>query len=282
MLASRLLGWSTVCAVELKPYPRKVLLQRQRDGILEPFPIWDDVCTFDGNPWRGSVDVISGGFPCQDISQAGSGKGLSGERSSLVYEMLRIAQEVQPRFIWAENSARLRANGLGAIVTTLERMGYDCAWCVLGARHVGAPHRRDRLWLLAHANSYPIRKQRKRPRRKGRTANEPGDHGIVGLVCDTNGNSQPRRPVDAQKMAKLCGDLQDADSAQRQRDGLPVGVQAQHAEFSGAGWWQTEPTLDRVVNGFPGRLDQLRAIGNGQVPQVAALAWRILSNTLGV
>ena len=75
ILGGILLGWRTVCAVEIDAYCRHVLLARQRDGILDRFPIWDDVCTFDGRPWRGSVDVISGGFPCQDISVAGRGGG---------------------------------------------------------------------------------------------------------------------------------------------------------------------------------------------------------------
>jgi DNA (cytosine-5)-methyltransferase 1 len=76
ILGGKLLGWRTVCAVEFAPYPRSVLLARQRDGVLEPFPIWDDVRTFDGHPWRGHVDVVSGGFPCQDISVSGGGLDL--------------------------------------------------------------------------------------------------------------------------------------------------------------------------------------------------------------
>jgi len=76
ILGGHLLGWRTVAAVEIEDYPRRVLLQRQADGFLPRFPIWDDICTFDGKPWRGKVDVISGGFPCQDISIAGGGEDL--------------------------------------------------------------------------------------------------------------------------------------------------------------------------------------------------------------
>tara|TARA_R100000808_G_C2137359_1_gene145487 strand:- start:892 stop:1602 length:711 start_codon:yes stop_codon:yes gene_type:complete len=223
LLASKLLGWSTVCAVEIEPYARKVLFQRQAEGHLERFPIWDDVRTFDGNPWRGSVDIVSGGFPCQNISSAGKREGITGKSSSLIYEMLRIVEEARPRFVFAENSPQLRANGLGAIISTLAGMGYDCAWGVLGAWHSGAPHKRNRLWLLAHANS-----------------------------------------------------------AQREGNSGTIGIQAEHANACGAGWWQTEPALDRVANGFPDRVDQLKAIGNAQVPQVAALAFQVLSETLGV
>ena len=90
ILAGHMLGWRTVCAVEREAYAAQVLAQRQNDGALRPFPIWADVCSFDGRPWRGLVDVVSGGFPCQDISSAGTGKGLDGERSGLWTEMARI------------------------------------------------------------------------------------------------------------------------------------------------------------------------------------------------
>jgi len=76
ILGGKLLGWRTVCAVEWEAYPASVLCARQNDGLLPPFPIWDDVQTFDGHPWRGIVDVVSGGFPCQDISVAGGGQAL--------------------------------------------------------------------------------------------------------------------------------------------------------------------------------------------------------------
>jgi DNA (cytosine-5)-methyltransferase 1 len=103
ILGGKLLGWRTVCAVEWEPYAAAVLCARQNDGILAPFPIWDDVRTFDGRPWRGRVDVVSGGFPCQDISVAGKGDGLDGERSGLWSEMARIIGEVQPRFAFVED-----------------------------------------------------------------------------------------------------------------------------------------------------------------------------------
>ena len=106
ILGSELLGFRTVCAVELEPYPASVLLARQNDGLLPPFPVWDDVRTFDGRPWRGLVDVVSGGFPCQDISVSGKRKGLEGTRSGLWSEMARIICEVRPRFAFVENSPK--------------------------------------------------------------------------------------------------------------------------------------------------------------------------------
>ena len=154
ILGGKLLGWRTVCAVELDPYCQQVLLQRQRDGLLEPFPIWDDVKTFNGRPWRGLVSVVSGGFPCQDVSCASpTGEGLDGDKSGLWEEMARIVGEVRPAHVFVENAAILNVRGLGRVLGDLAALGYDARWGVLGARHVGAPHRRDRMWILADSRS---------------------------------------------------------------------------------------------------------------------------------
>jgi DNA (cytosine-5)-methyltransferase 1 len=153
LLGSYGLGWHTICAVEIDHYCREILLCRQADGLLEPFPIWDDIRTFDATPWRGKVDIITGGFPCQGISSAGKRLGLSDPRSGLIFEMLSIINEIRPRFILAENSPHLRTNGLGSILQSLAEMGYDAQWGVLGAWHAGAPHKRDRLWLVAYSDS---------------------------------------------------------------------------------------------------------------------------------
>ena len=147
ILGGHLLGWRTVCAVEWEPYPASVLCARQNEGLLPPFPIWDDVQTFDGKPWRGIVDVVSGGFPCQDISAAGKGAGIDGERSGMWREMARIIREVRPRFVFVENSPMLTSRGLGAVLGDLATMGFDAKWGVLGAADVGANHQRDRIWI---------------------------------------------------------------------------------------------------------------------------------------
>ena len=149
ILGGHLLGWRTVCAVEWEPYPASVLCARQNDGLLPPFPIWDDVQTFDGHPWRGIVDVVSGGFPCQDISVAGNGDGLDGERSGMWREMARIIGEVRPRFAFVENSPMLVTRGLERVLADLTAMGYDSRWGVISAADIGANHRRERIWIYA-------------------------------------------------------------------------------------------------------------------------------------
>ena len=159
ILAGHLLGWRTVCAVEIEDYPRRVLLQRQADGLLPRFPIWDDITTFDGKPWRGKVQVVTGGFPCQDISAAGKRAGLDGERSGLWGEMARIICEVQPRYAFIENSPMLTIRGLDRVLCDLASMGFDANWGVLGAADVGAKHKRDRIWIVGYTNDSKRRRE---------------------------------------------------------------------------------------------------------------------------
>lgn len=153
ILGGKLLGWRTVCAVERDAYCASVLAQRQNDGHLEPFPIWSDLCSFDGKPWRGLIDVVSGGFPCQDISVAGKGAGIKAQRSGLWKEMFRIVCEVQPKFVFVENSPALTSRGLGTVLGDLASVGFDAEWGVLGSNHTDGFCKRERIWILASGNS---------------------------------------------------------------------------------------------------------------------------------
>ena len=232
ILGGYLLGWRTVCAVEIEDYPRRVLLARQRDGILPRFPVWDDVTTFDGTEWRGRVDVVSGGFPCQDISCAGKGAGLDGARSGLWAEFARIIGEVQPAFVWVENSPMLLVRGIGRVLWDLAAMGYDARWGVLGAGDAGGLHERNRIWILGFADH---RKER-----------------IQGF--------QPKK-VQAQPAFSWCQNVRRSEDL-RVRPDLPESV------------------LLRTQHDVAHYVDRISAIGNGQVPAVAALAWNVLSKGL--
>lgn len=150
ILAATLLGWRTICAVEIDAGARQQILDRQRDGILERFPLWDDVRTFNGRPWRGHVQVVTAGFPCQDISQCGAGAGIAGERSGLWKEAKRIICEVGPELVVLENSPMLTSRGLGRVLGDLAEMGFDARWGVFRASTIGAAHHRARLYLVAH------------------------------------------------------------------------------------------------------------------------------------
>jgi DNA (cytosine-5)-methyltransferase 1 len=153
ILGGHLLGWRTVCAVERDAYAALVLAQRQADGVLPLFPIWSDVQSFDGRPWRGIVDVVSGGFPCQDISAAGRGAGIEGKRSGMWVEMARIIGEVRPRRVYVENSPMLTSRGLGRVLGDLAALGFDARWGVVSAADTGAHHLRERIWIVADTDT---------------------------------------------------------------------------------------------------------------------------------
>lgn len=171
-----------------------------------------------------------GGFPCQDISIAGRGAGINGERSGLWAEMFRVVREVRPKYVFVENSPALTSRGLCRVLGDLASIGFDAEWDVFGARHVGAPHKRDRIWILAYSRC------------------ERGNAGACQIL-----QPEGKEPIgeDANNLCKKSS-----------------------FENGGAGtaWWCSEPEVGRVVNGVAHRVDQLRAIGNGQVPAVAKLA----------
>lgn len=146
LLAGQILGWRPICAVELNGYRRSILMLRQSDGCLPRFPIWDDIRTFDGLPWRGRVDVVSGGFPCQAYSSAARGQNVADD---LWPEMRRIVAEAAPRYVFAENPSR---NAIDAAADDLEAMGYQTRCVALSARDLGADHIRQRYWLRAYAD----------------------------------------------------------------------------------------------------------------------------------
>ena len=296
ILGSKLLGWRTVAAVEWGEYPASVLCARQNEGLLPPFPIWSDVQTFDGRTWRGRVDVVSGGFPCQDISVSGKGAGIDGERSGMWSHMARIIGEVRPRFAFVENSPALISRGLGRVLGDLAALGYDCRWGVLGASDIGANHQRDRFWLVAtYANSVISGdKWEKEVRSDGsmdQREAKPINHGDTEQMADTaqlqcNGSHHHAELVmehdPVSKSGNHCGaaHLADTDSAQRQRNERAQRTQPEYADAGGSSWWASEPDIRRVANGVAARVDRLKAIGNGQVPLCAATAWRMLGGQM--
>lgn len=146
-------GIRTVAYVEREAYAAAVLVARMEDAGMDLAPVWDDVSTFDGRPFRGRVDLVAGGFPCQDISNAGKRAGIEGERSGLWKEFARIIAEVQPRFVFVENVGALIARGLDVVLGDLAALGFDAEWGCFRASDAGAPHRRERVFILAHAAS---------------------------------------------------------------------------------------------------------------------------------
>ncbi len=140
----------TVAYCENEPYAQAVILSRIASGELDNAPIWDDVTTLSGlRHLPANIDIVYGGFPCQDISVAGAGVGLGGERSGLYFEVERLVREIAPTFVFLENVPAIRTRGLERVVKGLSSLGYDCRWTTLSASQVGAPHKRERWFLLA-------------------------------------------------------------------------------------------------------------------------------------
>jgi len=288
ILGGHLLGWRTVCAVEWEQYPASVLCARQNDGLLPPFPIWDDVQTFDGRPWRGIVDVVSGGFPCQDISAAGKGVGIEGERSGMWREMARVIHEVRPRYVFVENSPMLTTRGHGVVLGELAAMGFDARWGVLGAADVGANHQRDRIWirakwrgLLPHAQYDRIRwweqQQESIEKERGDVANTSSQRGQAGFT-DSQGWQERDSNLTFNSSSNLAYTENEGDVWREWELGF---VEQKHNSRRGSTngsrkWWSAEPNVGRVAHGIPARVDRLKAIGNGQVPLCAATAWGLL------
>jgi DNA (cytosine-5)-methyltransferase 1 len=143
-------GFRTDCYVEIDSDCQEVIKERAQEGRLDVAPIWDDVRSFDGRRWRGSIDLVCGGFPCQDISIVGKGAGLNGERSGLWREMRRVIREVRPRYVLVENVAALRSRGLDRVLGDLAELGFNAEWSVVSACSMGAPHPRKRMFIVAY------------------------------------------------------------------------------------------------------------------------------------
>ena len=259
ILGSHLLGWNTICAVERDAYAAQVLAQRQNDGILPPFPIWSDITTFDGKPWEGIIDVISGGFPCQDISAAGKGAGINGERSGLWAEMARIIGEVRPRFVLVENSPMLVGRGLTRVISDLAKMGYDAQWARLSASNFGAPHIRDRIWIVAKWNQlFP----------------HSNLHWSGRWQQQQEGIKESSYAIPNPTSIGLSRSRQSWFSCDPAEN--PEG-QANRTFYERVGHiWGIESQLGRVANGVAHRVDRLKTVGNGQVPVVAKGAFEYL------
>jgi DNA (cytosine-5)-methyltransferase 1 len=256
------------------------------------------------------ADFISAGFPCQDISFAGAGAGLAGARSGLVWPLLRTIRLVRPRSALLENVAALLGRGLGSILGHMAEVGYDAEWHCIPASAVGAPHQRDRIWILLadadceRAQVSPAGYEPAQPITRSTGAHRPSTHATPVLGPEVF-RRQPDRDfagvgslADAESDGRIARRTRDASQGPRGRQsrgggisqdlrnanvsGLALG-QGQSRdvgeEFSpsfGADWWSAEPDVGRVADGVPARVDRLRCLGNAVVPQVVEMIGRAI------
>jgi DNA (cytosine-5)-methyltransferase 1 len=276
-VAAAIGGARAVCMVEREAFAIANMVAQMEAGALAQAPIWTDVTTFDGGPWRGRVDILTGGPPCQPFSTAGKRKHTDDERW-IWADVARIIGEVRPGVVFLENVPGLRKRGLSVMLRDLAAMGYDAGWGCFKASDAGAPHRRTRLFLLAYADREQLRQHQQR-----------AQGGRVNL-CD-GGKAQPQH--DGAKLADaMCAGPQgwQPQALQREGRGQEGGAASQLCAASfppgpgdANGWrrWTRaggpEPGVRGGSHGAPDRVDRIRLLGNGVVPAQAALAFRELS-----
>lgn len=267
LLADLILGHTPIIAVEWDKNACRVLRDRAADGWFPNLSVWEgDVRLFDPSDYAGRVDCIAAGFPCQDISAAGKGAGISGSRSGLVSEVFRAIDAIQPRFVFLENSPRIRTKGRHIVIAELVARGYAWRDGIIGAADVGAPHKRDR-WccLAANLDGLPeLPSQGSQQNERGRS--DYTDKDATNFMCERRTYSS--RGSATAKISNI-------------RVTPMLGIGERPAARSKA-WFEVEPDVGRLVYGVaddvvPGAI---RALGNGQVPLQMATAWAMLGGPL--
>jgi DNA (cytosine-5)-methyltransferase 1 len=278
ILGGELLGWKTVCAVEIERDCQERLLQRQREGFLPFFPIWDDVKTFDGRPWRGCVDIVSGGFPCTDISAAGKGDGIEGAESGLWKEMARICRDVRPRYVWIENSPLLTIRGLAVVLWDIAAMGLDAEWCVVSSADAGGSSLRERIWILAYtAGEQDERKgQRGFQPESSQCYSDVANGPLIGRERAGKTREWWNRLKDGRAKGRTTAQPGLGGASHGLADWLDAFAASGRPPVAGRGPEQFPWEPPRTCKGFKDRSKRIRAIGNGQDPWALALAWKIL------
>mgnify|MGYP003111711868 CR=1 FL=1 len=283
-------GFKTVAFCEVDKKCQAVLKKHWPD-----VPMFDDVSNLKGKDIEEKIDVICGGFPCQDISLAGKGAGLAGKRSGLWSEFYRLIKEIRPKYAIIENVSALRSRGLDQVLRALSEIGYDAEWHCITAASIGAPHRRDRIWIVAYSSNEGI------DRGQWKQADDAIESGFRGSdsggsisnvefkimahaddIRSSRGGETGIRENLEKAWSQFTGggsigynrEMADSDNKRLQRDvgEREAGTQGESKRHtSERGWWATEPDVGRVANGIPGRVDRLKQLGNAVVPQIPQL-----------
>jgi DNA (cytosine-5)-methyltransferase 1 len=250
-------AFETVAFCEIEPFCRKVLKKHWPE-----VPQYGDIRGLSASQLELDgirVDAICGGFPCQDISFAGKGAGLAGERSGLWFEFARLIGEIRPRYVIVENVSALLVRGLDVVLGTLAEIGYDAEWHCIPAYHVGAHHERDRVWIVAYPTargSIEAGKDSKRPKKRS---------GGSGSILANAASSKARSAKPGQ-----------CDCTSQEEWPFFVPSLGGRDSLVGAGDWNTEPSVRRVADGVSANVDRVSALGNAVVPQIPELIGRAI------
>jgi DNA (cytosine-5)-methyltransferase 1 len=284
---SILLGHRVMGYVENDPHCQRVIAQRIADGIFDRAPIFGDIRAFSAEgyarSYRGMVDLVSGGFPCQPFSVVGKRAGKDDARN-MWPATLDTVRAIRPRWCFFENVPGLVSSGyFGEILGGLAALGFDAEWTVLGADDCGAPHRRKRLWILAYSNRWRAHQKQKRKPGIGDQIHTCRD-GKVREMANTKRLRELQPQGGERKERGRIGDRcswwdeDPADVPHTMREGCRTQGTGQEepGQREGSSRRPTQPPMGRMAYGVARRVQRLRAIGNGQVPIVAATAFRLL------
>lgn len=281
----------TIGYVEIDKYAQSVLLSRMVDGSIETAPIFRDITKLDGRKLRGHVDIISGGFPCQDISVAGNGKGLEGQRSGLFFEVVRLTKEIRPSFVFLENVPAIRTRGLEQVIKAFAEVGYDCRWTMLTAASVGANHKRERWFLLANTNaSRRVRSDSSQSKEwddnqefawASSVAYTEHDGQLATTTARGNGENYRKKSQGTNESSEssrgseyrdISGHISESTIPNTSSKGLErqwqesVRTSPKFNHACDESWWLSEPRVGRVVDGLQDRSHRIKCLGNSVVP----------------
>ena len=240
------------------------------------------------------VDLICGGFPCQDISNAGKRAGIEGKRSGLWKEFLRIIRMVRPKYVLVENVAALANRGLDVVLGDLSESGYDAEWNIVSAASVGAPHRRKRLFVFAHTHSHSSTEKHGKicgtpqeiwGKGEGGQSDRCGD-ALADTECGTMETQRDGEILEEQNkeetprgLAHDSNKKADAHNTDKRRYNTQKGkIFTRRNCTVDSSWWAVEPDVGRVAHGVPNRVDRLKCLGNAVVPQVAEAIGMMIMN----
>ena len=250
-LAAEWCGWENIFQVEIEDYPTKVL-ERHYPNVKR----YRDIKEFDGRPYRGTIDVLSGGFPCQPYSVAGKRKGKEDDRA-LWPEMLRVIQEIGPTWVVGENVAGFIEMGLEQSCLDLESEGYEVWPLVIPACAVEAPHRRDRVWIIAYNERFAVSSQINERQINRRKRTQMGyKRRTSGGESDSNGDGKHRKKHKRGNQFRCEGEE------------IALGRSVHEPDWQ-ENWIEVATRLCRVDDGVPNRVHRIKALGNAIVPQVA-------------
>jgi len=256
-------GMIPACQVEIDDYATKILEKH-----------WPKVTRYKdvrevGKHNLEPVDIICGGFPCQDISLAGKGEGLSGGRSGLWFEYHRIIKELQPKYAIIENVPALRGRGLDQVLRSLAEIGYDAEWHCIPACAIGAPHRRDRIWIVAYTGRITTGAKVTGLSDERNAGNEKKLRAEKG-----NGSTDSGEAMAYPIIKRLEGYTGDGEDVGRSEQNGSTPSQSLCGSGHSEGWWAVEPNVGRVANGVSKRVDRLKCLGNSVVPQIVECVGR--------